>query len=55
MKLGPKQGRRGAFMLCTLHKTINSMVRYYKSKMCDAKNQAVNYTESINLVDPNYW
>jgi hypothetical protein len=50
MKMGPKASRRSAFMLCTLHRALNSMVRYYKSKMCPS-DHFVNLNETINLVN----
>ncbi len=40
-------------MLCTIHRAINAMVRYYKSKMCQDAS-FVNYNETINLVAMKY-
>jgi hypothetical protein len=54
MKIGPKQARRASFMLCAVHRTINSMIRYYKEKMCEDPSK-INYAEEVNLVDPKYW
>lgn len=41
-------------MLCVIHRTINNMLRYYKSKMCGAEEK-INMEEAVNLVDKKYW
>lgn len=53
IRLGPKSSRRGTFMLCTIHKAINAMLTYYKSKMCAP--ETINLTPSVNLVSREYW
>lgn len=54
MKLGPTQARRNTFMLCVIHRTINDMIRYYKSKMCGPEEK-ISSEELVNLVDKKYW
>lgn len=54
MPLNKEQARRNAFMLCAIHKSINAMVTYYKSRMCPDP-AAVNLDKSVNVVDKNYW
>jgi hypothetical protein len=54
MKLGPKQGRRGAFMLCAIHRAVNEMVMFYRNKMC-GPDQWINRNETVSLVDKSYW
>lgn len=53
VKLGPQQSKRGSFMLCTIHRSINAMLTYYKSKMCSL--ESVNTTKAVNVVDKQYW
>lgn len=55
IKYGPKQGRRNAFMLCAIHRSINSMLMYYKTRMCPGTGSAINTNKTINLVDGKYW
>jgi hypothetical protein len=58
MPLSKEQARRNAFILCTLHKSINSMLVYYKSKMCGVaagSSVSVNFEKSVNVVDKSYW
>ncbi len=54
MKIGPKQGRRGSFMLCAVHRAINEMVLYYRSKKCKP-GEIINRNETVSLVDKKYW
>lgn len=52
MTLTRKQCRRNAFMLCTLHRAINSMLLDYKERMCPP---AFNTNKTINVVAKAYW
>lgn len=50
MAIGAKRARRGSFMLSIIHKSLNDMLRYYKSKMCE-QDAVINLQETINLVE----
>ena len=54
MPIGKKQARRNAFMLCTLHNSINAMVTHYKSVMC-AGEPNVNLDKKINVVSKEFF
>jgi hypothetical protein len=54
MKMSKQQARRNAFALCTIHNSINSMLKHYKSKMCPP-GSFVNLNGSINVVARDYW
>lgn len=54
IKLGKTEAKRNAFMLCTIHKSINKMVAHYKSVMC-SKDQFVNLNKTINVVVKGYY
>ncbi|KAJ1434200.1 hypothetical protein B484DRAFT_394152 [Ochromonadaceae sp. CCMP2298] len=54
MPLSRVQARRNAFMLCTIHRSINAMVGHYKDVMCD-KSQFVNRNKSINVVAKGFY
>eukprot|EP01038_Epipyxis_sp_PR26KG_P011460 gene11460-15352_t len=54
MTLGPQQARRNAFMICVIHRSLNSLLIDYKSKMCSSTS-IINYNKSINVVSNEYW
>ncbi len=53
IKLTKQQARRNAFVLCALHKHLNAMLTYYKSKMCT--EAPPNLSRAINVVSKSYW
>ena len=42
------QGKRNAFALCVLHRSLNAALIDYKKRMC-AGNEKVNYDKTINV------
>ena len=50
VKLTGKQGRRNAFSINVAHRSINSMVLYYKNKMCPP-GTFIETNKSINVVN----
>eukprot|EP00981_Chlorochromonas_danica_P001918 scaffold398_cov177-Ochromonas_danica.AAC.17 len=49
MPLRPVPARRNAFMLCAIHRSINSMLRHYREKMCGHERDMI-YQETENLL-----
>ena len=47
--LSPQQARRNAFMLCGIHRSLNSFLAFYKSHMCDA-GAGINLEKKLNMV-----
>eukprot|EP01041_Mallomonas_annulata_P000783 gene783-1510_t len=47
-KIGKLQGRRNAFMICVLHRSINAAITDYKQRMC-RDNANTNYSKTVNL------
>lgn len=41
-------------MLCTLYRSMNSLLKFYKSKMCDPKKDKINLEKLVNIVDLKY-
>lgn len=54
IKLGKTEARRNAFMLCTIHRSINAMLTHYKSIMCPA-DSVINHNKTINVVAKGYY
>ena len=50
IKLSPRQAKRNAFMLCTIHNALNEAMLDYKTRMCDENNDSINYNRSVNAV-----
>jgi hypothetical protein len=46
-KMSEREARRNAFMLCSLTKILNQVLRRYKDLMCEG--QEVNYAETIRI------
>ncbi len=54
LPLTREQARRNAFMICVLHRSINAAALYYREKLCPARGQAINRTQSVNLATIAY-
>jgi hypothetical protein len=55
IKITPQQAKRNAFALCTIHRSINKMLTYYKRIMCTAESDVVNLNKTVNAVSKKYW
>lgn len=53
IKLGPQQAKRNAFMLCTLHRSINDMLMYYRLKTCPDHSK-INRNQTESLIAKGY-
>ena len=54
IKLGRTEARRNAFMLCTVHRSINAMVEHYRAVMCP-QDQYINRNKTINVVAKGFY
>lgn len=51
--IGPVQGKRNAFSLCTLHRSVNAALADYKRRMC-GPNNATSTHKTINVANKDY-
>jgi peptidyl serine alpha-galactosyltransferase len=47
--LGAKQVKRNAYVLCVIHRSLNSALKYYKERMCAGGN-STNYEKTYNAL-----